>query len=164
MIQSTVFIEQLALDTYIGLHKWEMADRQKVICDIEMVIDISQAAETDDIVHSVDYEFISNHLREWAYNHRCKLLEKLANQLVDLLVLHYPSIEKNDYTPDESWCSAAHSWLWRYGNLYPIAYGHPTRDTFSIRYKRKAPYPLLILCARLSIPQNMATIIKSVLK
>lgn len=94
MIQSTVFIEQLALDTYIGLHKWEMADRQKVICDIEMVIDISQAAETDDIVHSVDYEFISNHLREWAYNHRCKLLEKLANQLVDLLVLHYPSIEK----------------------------------------------------------------------
>ena len=94
MIQSTVFIDRLELDTYIGLHKWEMTDRQTVISDIQMVIDIHDAAQTDDIASSVDYEFISNHLRDWAYNRRCKLLEKLAYQLIEELTTCCPAVQK----------------------------------------------------------------------
>ena len=94
MIQSTVFIDRLELDTYIGLHKWEMADRQTVISDIQMVIDMHDAAQNDDIASSVNYEFISNHLRDWAYEHRCKLLEKMAYQLIEELTTCCPTVQQ----------------------------------------------------------------------
>jgi dihydroneopterin aldolase len=93
-MQSMVFIDQLALSTYIGLHKWEMTDRQTVFCDIQMSIDINEAAQTDDVATSANYEAISNHLRTWAHNHRCQLLEKLAYSLVAEITSHHPAIQQ----------------------------------------------------------------------
>ena len=93
-MHSTVFIDQLALDTYIGLHQWEMTDRQTVITNIRMELDISKAAQTDEVAHSIDYEFVAKHLRTWAYNHRCKLLEKLALEVITQLTTYCPTVQK----------------------------------------------------------------------
>ena len=43
-----VFIEDLQIDTVIGIYDWERKIRQTVSLDIEMATDIRKAAETDE--------------------------------------------------------------------------------------------------------------------
>ena len=78
----SIFIQALELETFIGLHTWEKAERQTVIADINIGIDYSKAADSDDISHSVNYETLANHLRAWAFDQRCELLEKLASNIM----------------------------------------------------------------------------------
>lgn len=89
---SSVFIEQLELETYIGLHNWEKDKRQIVYTDINLTVDIEQAAINDDVNLSVDYEKLANHLIEWAFNSRIELLEKFGSQIIDQIKNNFSNI------------------------------------------------------------------------
>ena len=43
-----IFLEELKIDTIIGIWEWERKIRQTVIIDLEMSADIAKAAATDD--------------------------------------------------------------------------------------------------------------------
>ena len=91
-MKGRIFIEALALETFIGLHAWEKTARQTVIADIEIGIDYSQAADSDDISNSVNYETLANQLRAWAYTNRCELLEKLASNIIQQIGRPHPCV------------------------------------------------------------------------
>ena len=44
-----IFLDELKIDTIIGLWDWERKIRQTVVIDLEMSADIAKAAATDDV-------------------------------------------------------------------------------------------------------------------
>ena len=59
MTMDRVFIEDLRIQTVIGIFDWEREITQTVSIDLQMAFDISRAAESDDIVDTLDYKAVS---------------------------------------------------------------------------------------------------------
>jgi len=80
-----IFITELKVETVIGVFAWERRVRQTLLIDLEMATNISAAARHDDLDQALDYKQISKRLRQHIQASRCRLLETLAEQLVEIL-------------------------------------------------------------------------------
>lgn len=80
-----VFIDGLQVDAIIGVFDWEKQVHQPLIFDLAMAWDIRMAAATDDLVHALNYqavtEFVERFVREQHFQLLESLLERLAEQL-----------------------------------------------------------------------------------
>lgn len=75
-----VFIEDLRVETTIGVHAWERGMRQPLLLGIELGFDNRVAACSDALGDSHDYAAIAEGLREWALAWQGQLLETFAEQ------------------------------------------------------------------------------------
>ena len=57
-----VFIEDLRIDTVIGIYDWERRVRQTLSFDIDMAFDNTVPAASDDIVDTLNYKDVSKRL------------------------------------------------------------------------------------------------------
>ena len=57
-----VFIEDLRIETVIGIYDWERGIRQTVALDVEMAFDNRVPAASDDIAQTLDYKAVSKRL------------------------------------------------------------------------------------------------------
>lgn len=80
-----IFIHQLPTRATIGVHRFERALSQKLLISLEMETDIRQAAQSDTIEHTLNYDAISQFVDQTVRASDCKLLETLAESLVDKL-------------------------------------------------------------------------------
>jgi 7,8-dihydroneopterin aldolase/epimerase/oxygenase len=76
----TVFIEDLRIDTVIGIYDWERRIRQTVAFDIEMAFDNTRPAASDDIVDTLDYKAVSKRLIGYVETSEFQLVETLAER------------------------------------------------------------------------------------
>jgi len=81
-----VYLNDLRVDTVIGIYDWERRTRQTVIFDIEMGTDISKAAETDTIEHTLDYKAVAKRLFAFVGQSEFRLVETLAEQVAKILL------------------------------------------------------------------------------
>ncbi|MFP6806924.1 MAG: dihydroneopterin aldolase [Pseudomonadales bacterium] len=81
-----IFIEQLEIETIIGVYDWERNIRQKVCLDIQMATDIRKAGATDDLNYALDYAAISERIVGFVENSRFLLIESLAEQISAILL------------------------------------------------------------------------------
>ena len=81
-----VYLNDLRIDTVVGIYDWERRTRQTVILDIEMCADISKAAETDDISHTIDYKAVAKRLFSFVGESEFELVEKLAEGVATILL------------------------------------------------------------------------------
>lgn len=81
-----IFLEDLRVDTIIGIYDWERKKRQTLRFDLEMDWDISTAAASDDINDTLDYGAISEALVGFVEDSDYQLIEALANDLAALLI------------------------------------------------------------------------------
>ena len=81
-----VYLNDLRVDTVIGIYDWERRTRQTVIFDIEMGTDISKAAETDTIEHTLDYKAVAKRLFAFVGQSEFRLVETLAEQVAQILL------------------------------------------------------------------------------
>ncbi len=58
----TVFIEDLRIETVIGIYDWERKIRQVVALDLEMAFDNRKPAASDRIEDTLDYKAVSKRL------------------------------------------------------------------------------------------------------
>jgi dihydroneopterin aldolase len=84
-----VFIQGLQIDCVIGIYDWERKIRQTITLDIEMEFDISQAAQTDDINHTLDYKAVSKRLIEFVRASDFQLVETLAEQITQIILQEF---------------------------------------------------------------------------
>lgn len=77
----SVFIEQLAVETIIGVYDWERTMSQRLLLDLNMAWDIRQAARDDDLQHTLDYAAVSEHVMTFAGEHSFQLVETFAERL-----------------------------------------------------------------------------------
>ncbi len=71
-------IRDLEVESIIGHHGWEKENKQTVIINVEIEFDASQAAVTDDISNTIDYETLCKEIVSKAGETNFDLLEKLT--------------------------------------------------------------------------------------
>ena len=82
----TVFIRDLSIDAVIGVFGWERQVEQKIMINLEMATDIAQAAQTDDLAHTLDYKAISQRIRVLVKDNQPQLVETLIELIASTIM------------------------------------------------------------------------------
>jgi dihydroneopterin aldolase len=85
-----VFIENLMVETVIGIFDWEREIRQAVSLDLEMAYDIHRAAESDSIDDTLDYKAVSKRLIQFIEQSEYQLVEALAEKCATIVLDEFP--------------------------------------------------------------------------
>ncbi len=81
-----VFIEDLKIETVIGIFDWERKIRQTISLDIEMAWDIQAAATTDHIDQALDYKSVAKRLIAFVSTSEFQLVETLAERCAQIIL------------------------------------------------------------------------------
>jgi len=81
-----VFIQDLQIETVIGIYDWERKIRQIVSLDIEMASDIKKAAKTDKIDDTLSYKDVAKRLIEFVEQSEYELVEALAEEICRIVL------------------------------------------------------------------------------
>lgn len=85
-----IFLNDLKIETIIGIYDWERETLQTLGFDLEMDWDIHKAASSDDIVDTLDYGSVASTVVEFVEASRYQLIETLAEDLCTLLLNKFP--------------------------------------------------------------------------
>lgn len=84
-----VFIRALKVDAVIGVYDWEKQVRQPLVFDLEMAWDIRVAAQTDDLIHALDYQAVTEYIETFVREQNFQLLESLLERLAEGLLREF---------------------------------------------------------------------------
>jgi dihydroneopterin aldolase len=84
-----VFIEDLKIETVIGIFDWERKIRQTISLDIEMAWDIRSAAATDHIDQALDYKSVAKRLIAFVSGSEFQLVETLAERCAQIILQEF---------------------------------------------------------------------------
>jgi dihydroneopterin aldolase len=90
MVMDRVFIEELKVQTIIGIFDWERENKQTVSVNLEMAFDIRKAAESDSIEDALDYKSVSKRLIRYIEDSEFKLVETLAEHCAAIVLEEFP--------------------------------------------------------------------------
>ena len=85
-----IFLNNLKIDTFIGIYDWEKETLQTLGFDLEIDWDIRAAAASDDITDTLNYGDIAQTIVNFVEASRYQLIETLAEDLCALLLKEYP--------------------------------------------------------------------------
>ena len=80
-----VFIEDLRIETVIGIYDWERKIRQTVALDLEMAFDNTKPAASDKIEDTLDYKAVSKRLIAFVEAAHFELVETLAERCAEIV-------------------------------------------------------------------------------
>jgi 7,8-dihydroneopterin aldolase/epimerase/oxygenase len=80
-----VFIEDLRIDTLIGIYDWERRTRQTIALDLEMGFDNARPAASDAIGDTLNYKAVSKRLIAFVEASSFQLVETLAERCAALV-------------------------------------------------------------------------------
>ncbi len=81
-----IYINDLRIETIIGIYGWERKTRQTVILDIEMGTDIRKASTTENVEDTLNYKLVAERLFEFVGGSEFELVETLAERISDILL------------------------------------------------------------------------------
>jgi dihydroneopterin aldolase len=90
MTRDRVFIEDLRIQTVIGIFDWEREITQTISIDLDMAFDISRAAQSDNIRDTLDYKAVSKRLIQFVENSEFQLVEALAEHCARIVLDEFP--------------------------------------------------------------------------
>jgi dihydroneopterin aldolase len=82
----SVFIEDLRIETVIGIYDWERKIRQVVALDLEMAFDNRKPAASDDIGDTLNYKAVSKRLIAFVESSNFQLVETLAERCAEIVL------------------------------------------------------------------------------
>ena len=81
----SVFINDLRIETIIGIYDWERKVKQTISLDLEMGADIRKSAETDAIEDTLNYKAVAKRLIAFVGESDYQLVETLAEKIADIV-------------------------------------------------------------------------------
>lgn len=84
-----VFIEDLRIETVIGIYDWERKIRQVVALDLEMAFDNTKPAASDRIDDTLDYKRVSKRLIAFVGESHFELVETLAERCAEIVMREF---------------------------------------------------------------------------
>lgn len=81
-----VNIKNLRIKTVIGIHPWEKDIDRELRLNIKIFCDDCNATKSDEINDTIDYDVITNKVRNIVKNNKFNLIEKLAKTLMDAIL------------------------------------------------------------------------------
>ena len=85
-----VLIDNLEVETIIGIYDWEREVRQVVSMDFEMDFDNSRPANSDSIEDALDYKKIAKRIISFSASSKSKLIENLAERITTIVLKEFP--------------------------------------------------------------------------
>lgn len=79
-------IKNLRIDTFIGVYEWEKDFKRTLIFNAQIETDHEDSMKSDDLKDTIDYDKITNQIKEFAQNNHYKLIEKLTDEVLDLIM------------------------------------------------------------------------------
>lgn len=90
MTMDRVFIEDLRIQTVIGVFDWEREITQTIGLDLQMAFDIGRAAKSDNIADTLDYKSVSKRLIQFVESSEFQLVEALAEHCAQIVLDEFP--------------------------------------------------------------------------
>lgn len=85
-----IFLNDLKIDTIIGIYDWERQTQQTLSFDLEIDWDIKPAAASDDIGKTLDYGAVAQSVVAFVKASEYQLIETLAEDLCAMLLKQFP--------------------------------------------------------------------------
>jgi dihydroneopterin aldolase len=80
-----IFLDELKIDTIIGIWDWERKVRQTVIVDLEMSADIAKAAASDSVEDTLNYKSVAKRVQQFVGDSSFQLVETLAERIAGII-------------------------------------------------------------------------------
>ena len=84
-----IFLNNLKIDTVIGIFEWERKIKQSVIIDLEMATDIARAAASDSIEDTLDYKAVAKRLIAFVSESEFQLVETLTERVAEIVLTEF---------------------------------------------------------------------------
>ena len=84
-----IFLEQVKVDTKLGVPEWERMVAQTIILDLEIAMPHSRSCQTDSIEDTIDYGAVVARIRETLSEHSFKLVEALAEHICQIVLTEF---------------------------------------------------------------------------
>ena len=84
-----VFINDLRIETIIGIYDWERKVKQTISLDLEMGADIRKSAETDAIEDTLNYKAVAKRLIAFVGESEYQLVETLAEKITEIVLTEF---------------------------------------------------------------------------
>jgi len=81
-----IYLNDLRIDTVIGIYDWERRITQTVSFDLEMATDIRKAAASDSIEDTLDYKAVAKRLISFVGESKFQLVETLAEEVANIIL------------------------------------------------------------------------------
>ncbi len=81
-----IYLNDLAIETVIGIYDWEREIKQTIILDLEMGTDIRAAAASDAIDDTLNYKAVAKRLIEFVSAAEFQLVETLAERCAEIVL------------------------------------------------------------------------------
>ena len=81
-----IYINELRLETVIGVYPRERKIRQTLSLDLEIEIDLAIAGATDELEHTIDYAAVAADITHLASNASYQLIEALGDAICTLVL------------------------------------------------------------------------------
>jgi D-erythro-7,8-dihydroneopterin triphosphate epimerase len=79
-------VDNLRLRTILGINPDERVNKQDILINFSMEVDIGPAAETDDVANTVDYKTMTKAVIEHVERSDYFLVETMVERLLDILM------------------------------------------------------------------------------
>lgn len=79
-----VFIQDLELQSIIGIYDWERKAPQKILVNLVLFGDLTKAGETDDINDCINYELLANRVKAFVESSARETVEALSADIARL--------------------------------------------------------------------------------
>ena len=81
-----IYLNDLRIDTVIGIYDWERRIKQTVVLDLEMGADIRQAAASDHIDDTLNYKAVAKRIIGFVEQSEYQLVETLAEKVAEIIL------------------------------------------------------------------------------
>ena len=80
-----IFLNELKVETVIGIWEWERKIRQTVVIDLELSADIAKAAATDKVEDTLNYKSVAKRVQAFVADSSFQLVETLAERIAGIV-------------------------------------------------------------------------------
>lgn len=87
-----IFLNEVKVQTKLGVPEWERMVEQTIILDIEIGYDLSKACKSDDVNDTIDYGAVVNRIRETLKENSFQLVEALAEHICQLILREFNAL------------------------------------------------------------------------
>jgi dihydroneopterin aldolase len=85
-----IFLHGLTTECIIGFIDWERRVKQTVVLDLELPVDCTRAARSDQVADTLDYKTLAKCVLAFVETSEFQLVETLAHRLALLILAEFP--------------------------------------------------------------------------
>ena len=81
-----IFLQDMKVETVIGIWDWERKIRQTVAIDLDMAADIRKAAASDSVEDTLNYKSVAKRVQAFVGDSSFQLVETLAEKIAGVVL------------------------------------------------------------------------------